>query len=75
MIYRTNALVPAGVLAALGFAMLAVLAPLATYTVSLAAFGLPHVLSELLYIPAMLPLSWAQARRIRLPPQQEKNDA
>lgn len=50
MIYRTNALVPAGVLAAIGFAMLAVLAPLATYTVSLAAFGLPHVLSELRYI-------------------------
>jgi len=33
-----------------GFATLAVLAPLATYSVTLAVFGLPHVLSELRYI-------------------------
>lgn len=32
------------------FAVLAIMAPLATYTVTLAAFGLPHVLSELRYI-------------------------
>jgi hypothetical protein len=34
----------------LGFAVLAVMAPLATYTVTLAVFGLPHVLSELRYV-------------------------
>jgi hypothetical protein len=33
-----------------GFSTLAVVAPLATYTVTLAVFGLPHVLSELRYI-------------------------
>ena len=33
-----------------GVATLAVLAPLATYSVTLAVFGLPHVLSELRYI-------------------------
>ena len=32
------------------FAGLAVVAPLATYTVTLAVFGLPHVLSELRYV-------------------------
>jgi hypothetical protein len=32
------------------FAGLAILAPLATYTVTLAVFGLPHVLSELRYV-------------------------
>ena len=34
----------------LSFATLAILAPLATYTATLAAFGLPHVLSELRYV-------------------------
>lgn len=34
----------------LAFAALAVRAPLAVYTVALAAFGLPHVLSELRYV-------------------------
>lgn len=34
----------------LAFAALAVRAPLAVYTVTLAAFGLPHVLSELRYV-------------------------
>jgi hypothetical protein len=33
-----------------GFLVLAILAPLATYSVTLAAFGLPHVLSELRYV-------------------------
>jgi hypothetical protein len=35
---------------ALGFAAFAVAAPLAVYTVTLALFGLPHVLSELRYV-------------------------
>ncbi len=39
-----------GVLGMLVFAALALLAPLATYTVALAVFGLPHVLSELRYV-------------------------
>jgi hypothetical protein len=33
-----------------GFALLATLSPLAAYSVALAAFGLPHVLSELRYV-------------------------
>lgn len=33
-----------------GFSLLAILAPLASYAVALAVFGLPHVLSELRYI-------------------------
>lgn len=38
------------VLGIAAFAALAILAPLATYSVTLAAFGLPHVLSELRYL-------------------------
>ena len=34
----------------IGFACLAVASPLAVYTLTLAAFGLPHVLSELRYV-------------------------
>lgn len=33
-----------------GFALLAILSPLAAYSVALAVFGLPHVLSELRYV-------------------------
>ncbi len=33
-----------------GFALLAILSPLAAYSAALAAFGLPHVLSELRYV-------------------------
>lgn len=44
---RPAALCLAGLLA---FAAVAVAAPLAAYTVTLAAFGLPHVLSELRYV-------------------------
>jgi len=33
-----------------GFALLAILSPLAAYSIALAAFGLPHVLSELRYV-------------------------
>lgn len=40
----------AGAAGLLGFAALAIQAPLATYTVALAVFGLPHVLSELRYV-------------------------
>lgn len=40
----------AGGIGLCGFVVLALLLPLATYTVSLAAFGLPHVLSELRYV-------------------------
>jgi hypothetical protein len=40
----------AGVLAALAAMVLGVVAPLAVYSISLAAFGLPHVLSELRYV-------------------------
>jgi hypothetical protein len=39
-----------GVFGMLVFAACALLAPLATYTVTLAVFGLPHVLSELRYV-------------------------
>ena len=39
-----------GVAGILSFAGLAILAPLATYSVTLALFGLPHVLSELRYV-------------------------
>jgi hypothetical protein len=39
-----------GALGLAAFATLAVLAPLATYTVTLAIFGLPHVMSELRYV-------------------------
>jgi hypothetical protein len=39
-----------GVAGALIFASLAVLAPLGVYTLTLAIFGLPHVLSELRYV-------------------------
>jgi hypothetical protein len=33
-----------------GFALLAILSPLAAYSLALAAFGLPHVISELRYV-------------------------
>lgn len=46
-IARAGALGLAGLSA---FAVLAISAPLAAYTVTLAAFGLPHVLSELRYV-------------------------
>lgn len=39
-----------GVAAFGSFAVITILAPLATYTVTLAVFGLPHVLSELRYV-------------------------
>ncbi len=39
-----------GVLAALAAMVLGVVAPLAVYSISLAVFGLPHVLSELRYV-------------------------
>lgn len=42
--------VASGIAGVLSFAVLAILAPLATYSVTLALFGLPHVLSELRYV-------------------------
>jgi hypothetical protein len=47
---RALPMIFAGGLGLCGFAALAISLPLATYTVSLAAFGLPHVLSELRYV-------------------------
>jgi len=45
-----SASVATGASGFLCFAVLAIIAPLATYTLTLAAFGLPHVLSELRYV-------------------------
>jgi hypothetical protein len=48
---RVSGCLATGAIAATAcFAGLAVVAPLATYTVTLAVFGLPHVLSELRYV-------------------------
>ncbi|MGO9024478.1 MAG: hypothetical protein ACLQIQ_09315 [Beijerinckiaceae bacterium] len=46
----SSALFVCGIFGMFAFTTLALLAPLAIYTVSLALFGLPHVLSELRYV-------------------------